>query len=272
MILSRSSAYLFGAALFLAACAEGQRVAVPVELGQARTSQPDQPPAAPASSAKTETAETNKIVIADAPVDEKTADTETDTDAPAATDIAELQPDEIVAAPEDDSRFEIITEDDGPEETLSEDRLAEDRLAEDITAQDITAQDISAEADTEAPATLDDTASTEMASLIQAPDPEPAPPPPAPPAQLQPASLVGLTNQSLESEIGAADFIRTEGKMQVWQYKLGSCITDFFLYPADGQETASVFLVTDWYSRASTFGTHLNARKCREDLATRQRF
>ena len=267
MILSRSSAYLFGAALFLAACAEGQRVAVPVELGQARTSQPIQPPAAPASSAKTETAETNKIVIADAPVDEKTADTETetetDTDAPAATDIAELQPDEIVAAPEEDSRFEIITEDDGPEETLSEDRLAED----------ITAQDIGAEADTEAPATLDDTASTEMASLIQAPDPEPAPPPPpAPPAQLQPASLVGLTNQSLESEIGAADFIRTEGKMQVWQYKLGSCITDFFLYPADGQETASVFLVTDWYSRASTFGTHLNARKCREDLATRQRF
>lgn len=265
MILSRSSGYLFGAALFLAACAEGQRVAVPVELGQARTSQPDQPPAAPASSAKTETAETNKIVIADAPVDEKTADTdtETNTDAPAATDIAALQPDEIVAAPEDDSRFEIITEDDGPEETLSEDRLA----------QDITAQDIGAEADTEAPATLDDTASTEMASLIQAPDPEPAPPPPpAPPAQLQPASLVGLTNQSLESEIGAADFIRTEGKMQVWQYKLGSCITDFFLYPADGQETASVFLVTDWYSRASTFGTHLNARKCREDLATRQRF
>ena len=262
MILSRASAYLFGAALFLAACAEGQRVAVPVELGQARTSQPDQPPATTASSAKTETAETNKIVIADAPVDEITA--ETATDAPAATDIAALQPDEIVAAPEDDSRFEIITEDDGPEEKKAENKLAED----------ITAQDIGAGADTEAPATLDDTAGTEMASLTQAPDPEPAPPPPppAPPAQLQPASLVGLTNQSLESEIGAADFIRTEGRMQVWQYKLGSCITDFFLYPADGQETASVFLVTDWYSRASTFGTHLNARKCREDLATRQRF
>ena len=264
MILSRASAYLFGAALLLAACAEGQRVAVPVELGQARTSQPIQQPAAPASSAKTETAETNEIVSANAPVDEKTAEADIDTDAPAATDVAALQTDEIVAAPEDDNRFEIITEDDGPEETLSEDRLAEDKIAEDIGV----------EADTEAPATLDDTASTEMASLTQAPDPEPAPPPPppAPPAQLQPASLVGLTNQSLESEIGAADFIRTEGKMQVWQYKLGSCITDFFLYPADGQETASVFLVTDWYSRASTFGTHLNARKCREDLATRQRF
>ena len=259
MILSRASAYLFGATLLLAACAEGQRVAVPVELGQARTSQPDQPPATPAASAKTETAETNEIVSTNAPVEEKTAEADIDTDAPAATDVAALQPDEIVAAPEDDNRFEIITEDDGPEETK---------------AEDIMAQDTSAEADTEAPAALDDTASTEMASLTQAPDPEPAPPlpPPAPPAQLQPASLVGLTNQSLESEIGAADFIRTEGKMQVWQYKLGSCITDFFLYPADGQETASVFLVTDWYSRASTFGTHLNARKCREDLATRQRF
>ena len=148
----------------------------------------------PAISANTETAETNKIVIADAPVDEKTAEADTDTDAPAATDVAELQPDEIVAAPEDDSRFEIITEDDGPEETK---------------AEDIMAQDTSAEADTEAPAILDDTASTEMASLIQSPEPEPVPPPPppAPPAQLQPASLVGLTNQSLESEIGAADFI-----------------------------------------------------------------
>ena len=120
------------------------------------------------------------------------------------------------------------------------------------------------------------------AAPIIAPKPEPArivtaipaapPKPPAPPAQLQPASLVGLTVKSLIAEIGDADFVRLEGQMQIWQYKTANCVTDFFLYPATDIAAPPTYLVTDWYSRARAFGSRVNPKTCREELATRQAF
>lgn len=271
MIPSRAAVYLFAAGLFLAACAEGQRVSVPVELGQAHTGQP-QPLAALSSAPET-----------DDDIDDGKDD---GSDESIGTAIAALQPDEVVATP-DNARAANIRAADALADNSAPSVIAKTDKQPKQTASEET--EISSQtANTQLPASPDNTTVTEMASLVEAPEaptlplptlpligeepkaPDPAPPPP--PLQLQPASLVGLTGQSLESEIGAADFIRTEGKMQVWQYKLASCVTDFFLYPADGQDTVSVFLVTDWFSRSSEFGTLLNARKCREDLATRQRF
>lgn len=109
-----------------------------------------------------------------------------------------------------------------------------------------------------------------------APEPKPMPKPipkpkpvPKPLAQLQPASLVGLTDQALLREIGAADFVRFEGEMQIWQYKMASCVTDFFLYQA--VDPATGYQVVDWHSRASQYEGRLNKKSCREELATRQR-
>lgn len=95
---------------------------------------------------------------------------------------------------------------------------------------------------------------------------------PAPPAILQPASLVGLTNKSLLAELGEADFVRLEGQMQIWQYKLVGCIIDFFLYPADDVSTNPAYFVTDWHGRPSRFNGVLDTQSCYEDLARRQIF
>ena len=110
--------------------------------------------------------------------------------------------------------------------------------------------------------------------VIIAPQPEPARiiPKQAPLPQLQPASLVGLTDKSLVSEIGEADFVRLEGHMRIWQYKTASCVVDFFLYPVDDGAVSTAYLVTDWYGRARDFGAPLDTKRCQEDLATRQAF
>ena len=110
--------------------------------------------------------------------------------------------------------------------------------------------------------------------VIIAPQPEPARiiPKQAPLPQLQPASLVGLTDKSLVSEIGEADFVRLEGHMRIWQYKTASCVVDFFLYPVDDDAVSTAYLVTDWYGRARDFGAPLDTKRCQEDLATRQAF
>ena len=98
------------------------------------------------------------------------------------------------------------------------------------------------------------------------------PVPPPPPAILQPASLVGLTNKGLLSELGEADFVRLEGQMQIWQYKTAGCIIDFFLYPADDVSTSTAYFVTDWHGRPSRFNGMLDSQRCYEELARRQIF
>ena len=112
--------------------------------------------------------------------------------------------------------------------------------------------------------TLDDafdiaTAATAPPSSVRAVEP---PPPP----EFEPASLLGASSSDVEAVFGSADLLRREGRAEVWQYRLATCVVDYFVYPdADGNKQ-----VTDWDWRAPIITERLNARQCRQDLATRQ--
>ncbi len=113
--------------------------------------------------------------------------------------------------------------------------------------------------------TLDDT--FDIAAAVTAPPPSvPAVETPPPPPEFEPASLLGASSSDVEAVFGSADLLRREGRAEVWQYRLATCVVDYFVYPdADGNKQ-----VTDWDWRAPIITERLNARQCRQDLATRQ--
>ena len=113
--------------------------------------------------------------------------------------------------------------------------------------------------------TLDD--AFDIAAAVTAPPPSvPAVETPPPPPEFEPASLLGASSRDVEAVFGSADLLRREGRAEVWQYRLATCVVDYFVYPdADGNKQ-----VTDWDWRAPIITERLNARQCRQDLATRQ--
>ena len=50
-------------------------------------------------------------------------------------------------------------------------------------------------------------------------------------ALFSPDTLLEDSPSELINQIGDANFTRTEGRVNIWRYGLGVCITDFFLYP-----------------------------------------
>ena len=113
--------------------------------------------------------------------------------------------------------------------------------------------------------TLDD--AFDIAAAVTAPPPSvPAVEPTPPPPEFEPASLLGASSSDVKAVFGSADLLRREGRAEVWQYRLATCVVDYFVYPdADGNKQ-----VTDWDWRAPIITERLNARQCRQDLATRQ--
>jgi hypothetical protein len=136
--------------------------------------------------------------------------------------------------------------------------------ADDTTGD--TAPDASAGSATDMAAeTLDD--AFDIAAVTAPPPPAPAvEPPPPPPPEFEPASLLGASSRKVEAVLGSADLLRREGTAEVWQYRLATCVVDYFVYPdADGNKQ-----VTGWDWRPPIIAENLNAQQCRQDLAARQ--
>ena len=104
-----------------------------------------------------------------------------------------------------------------------------------------------------------------------APTPEiviPAPPPPPPPpAEFMPHTVLSKSDTVLLSVLGAADIIRTEGAVKIWQYRLDRCVFDFFLTPDNSLNANGRYAVRDWAYRATILGATANELFCRRALA-----
>jgi hypothetical protein len=113
--------------------------------------------------------------------------------------------------------------------------------------------------------TLDD--AFDIAAVTAPPPPVPAvEPPPPPPPEFEPASLLGASSSKIEAVLGSADLLRREGTAEVWQYRLATCVVDYFVYPdANGNKQ-----VTGWDWRPPIIAEILNAQQCRQDLAARK--
>ena len=94
-----------------------------------------------------------------------------------------------------------------------------------------------------------------------------SPPPPPPPAEFKPDTVLSKPDTVLLSLLGAADIIRTEGQVKIWQYRLDRCVFDFFLTPKNDMKQNSVYAVRDWAYRATILGTPANELICRRALA-----
>jgi hypothetical protein len=78
--------------------------------------------------------------------------------------------------------------------------------------------------------------------------------------------LLGASSSKIEAVLGSADLLRREGTAEVWQYRLATCVVDYFVYPdANGNKQ-----VTGWDWRPPIIAEILNAQQCRQDLAARK--
>ena len=76
--------------------------------------------------------------------------------------------------------------------------------------------------------------------------------------------FLGAKVGGLLARLGAADLLRREGSMEVWQYQLSGCVVDFYIYPAaDGRR------INHWDWRVPTIGGSLDMKACRQQLAAR---
>ena len=87
---------------------------------------------------------------------------------------------------------------------------------------------------------------------------------PPPPPELAPSSLVGISVPMLQSRLGEADFTRTEGEVETWQYRFETCVVDYFLVV--DSDTAKI---VSWAWRAPVIGAQVDETACRRALAGR---
>ena len=96
--------------------------------------------------------------------------------------------------------------------------------------------------------------STEETSIVAIPAAPPVQPP------FDPKTVVGLTSIILLRDLGIANMIRQEGRIEIWQYRFTECVVDFFFYPAS--QGSSQLIIKDWDMRSVVIGGRVNEGKC----------
>ena len=74
----------------------------------------------------------------------------------------------------------------------------------------------------------------------------------------------GSSVPMLQSRLGEADFTRTEGEVETWQYRFETCVVDYFLVV--DSDTAKI---VSWAWRAPVIGAQVDETACRRALAGR---
>ena len=79
-----------------------------------------------------------------------------------------------------------------------------------------------------------------------------------------PTKIIGFATPILVHNLGSANMVRKEGSIEVWQYRFGSCVVDFFFYPVD--EGASQLILKTWDMRSTIMGSRLDRGRCRDEM------
>ena len=85
------------------------------------------------------------------------------------------------------------------------------------------------------------------------------------PKTFDPTKIIGFATPILVQNLGSANMVRKEGSIEVWQYRFGSCVVDFFFYPID--EAASQLILKAWDMRSTIMGVRLNRGSCRDEMS-----
>ena len=85
------------------------------------------------------------------------------------------------------------------------------------------------------------------------------------PKIFDPAKIIGFATPILIHNLGSANMVRKEGPIEVWQYRFGSCVVDFFFYPVD--EGASGLILKTWDMRSTIMGDRLDRDSCRDEMS-----
>lgn len=80
---------------------------------------------------------------------------------------------------------------------------------------------------------------------------------------LDPVQLYGLDKTALIARLGAVDYLKVDGGIEIYQYRLATCVIDFAL--SGGR-------VTSWHGRHRVYGKRYDDMSCRIDLAKLDQF
>ncbi|MCH1569570.1 MAG: hypothetical protein L7U47_09170, partial [Alphaproteobacteria bacterium] len=180
---------------------------------------------------------------------------------------------EPVAAPDNSTADLVVTTTTASPETVTETKDSADNISADTSSPAMETgitEDDNATIVASAPLGTSETQSGEAKPEAIAPEiviPAPAPVPPPPPPEFKPDTVLSKPDTVLLSLLGAADIIRTEGQVRIWQYRLDRCVFDFFLTPKNDMKQNGVYAVRDWAYRATIMGVSANELICRRALA-----
>ena len=93
-----------------------------------------------------------------------------------------------------------------------------------------------------------------------APKPSEPPAPPPPPIKLEPETLKGLGQITLTKRLREPDYQRQENQIQIWQYRLTSCVVDFVIIQNK---------VINWQARSRQQNKDYNHSACVDELTAR---
>ena len=126
------------------------------------------------------------------------------------------------------------------------------------TAQNTDLVETDLEPQVEAPLLPEPLNSTEIASLIIMPPSIYTPPPFE---RIKFYSLLNTNDRMLKSIMGVPSFVLENGQMKLWQYDVGKCIIDFFLY-----QKVHDYIVTFIDIRGKMLGDTTNEQACESEL------
>jgi len=109
-----------------------------------------------------------------------------------------------------------------------------------------------------------------VASLTEPPASEtPAdPPPPPPPPEVEPNTLIGESFATLIQRFGAPEYIRRDGAVEIYQYRLPHCVIDFVSMPSS---KVAPGIITSSHGRHRQRGGVYDAKQCAIDLGAHNR-